>query len=249
VRELFWFDAVHLRERAHVRVSRKPTHEIADRAYYRMHSHWKRAVASMSMQVDNRRRISPDPIFNHSGDIRVAASVTMAGMVFVLVAGTALALDLPLKLTPQFPTRAAIAAAPASGPVRVVGTTASPSVACEQQTWPYIDQRCLIRTDAKPGADDSPAMALDSAKLSPIIATAIPAAQQPTQQDATTNSVPQNESAQQPALRERNAINAPDPITMDAGDDAPQQRIVEPARRTRASRHHGFRFGVILRPF
>jgi hypothetical protein len=248
LRKLFWFDAVNLRERAHVLVSRSPAPVLAPSAV-----HVKRAEASISAPVDSRRRGSLDPIFSHSGDIRVAASVTLAGVIFSLIAGTVLALDLPLKLTPQFPTHGSMAAAPTSGPVRIVGTTASSDVACEQQTWPYTDQRCLTRTEAKPRTDVTPVTTQSSDKISPINATAPVVAGPPPQQDGTTGSAPQNEPAQPSAPPRRGAINAPaapDAITADADDDAPRQPIVEPARRTRTNRHNGFhvRFGG-FRPF
>jgi hypothetical protein len=202
----------------------------------------------MPARVDGLRRISSDPIFNHSGDIRVAASVTLVGVLFALIAGTVLALELPLKLSPLFPARSSTAAAPASGPVRVVGTTASSGVACEQQTWPYTDQNCLIRTEANPRAEATPVTTQSSDKLSPMTATAPVVVGPSAKQIETTGSTPQADSAQPPAPP-RDAVNAPtvDATTANADDDAPQP-IVEPARRTRANRH-GFRFGGFFRPF
>jgi hypothetical protein len=242
LRELFWFDAVHLRERAHVHASRSPAPVLAPPAVS-----MKRVDASMSAWVDGRRRLSLDPIFDHSGDPRVAASVTLAGVLFVLIAGTVLALDLPLKLTPQFPTRISTAAAPTSAPVRVVGTTPSAGVSCERQTWPYIDQRCLVRTEAKPRTDDTPAAAQGSAKLSPMTATAPVVLGQSAQQEGATGSAPQSESVQPSAPREPITINAPmpsDSIMTNADGDAPQLRIVEPAHRTRANRNNGFPYPI-----
>ena len=145
-------------------------------------SAFKGASPSMSARIDNRRRVSLDPIFGHSGDTRVAASVTLAGMVFALIAGTVLALELPLKLSPQFPAHGSTVAAPTSGPVRVVGTASSAGVPCEQQTWPYTDQGCLTRIEAKPRAEATPVATQASDKLSPITATAPVVAGPPMQQ-------------------------------------------------------------------
>lgn len=204
----------------------------------------------MPARVDNRRRISLDPIFSHSGDIRVAASVTLVGVLFALIAGAVLALELPLKLSPLFPARTSTAAAPASGPVRVVGTTASLGVACEQQTWPYTDQHCLIHTEANPRAEATPVATQSSDKLSPMTATGPVVVGPSAKQIELTGSAPQADLAQPPATPLRGAVNAPtaDATTAITGDDAPQQGIVDPARRTRANRH-GFRFGGFFRPF
>jgi len=203
----------------------------------------------MPARVDSLRRISLDPIFNHSEDIRVAASVTLVGVLFALIAGTVLALELPLNLSPLFPARSSTAAAPASGPVRVVGTTASSGVACEQQTWPYTDQRCLTRTEANPRAEATPVATQSSDKLSPMSATAPVVVGPSAKQIETAGSTPQADSAQPPAPPLRDAVNAPtaDATTANADDDA-TQRIVEPVRRTRPNRH-GFRFGGFFQPF
>src|SRR3954470_3762776 len=86
-----------------------------------------------------------DLIFAHEGNARVAASVIMAGMLAVLLGGTVMAIGPELKQEPRA-ARNADTAPPAA--VRVIGTTPREQAACDQQVWPNIDQRCLVRTQA-----------------------------------------------------------------------------------------------------
>src|SRR4051794_22221246 len=87
-----------------------------------------------------------DLIFAHEGNARVAASVIMAGMLAVLLGGTVMAIGPELNQEPRA-ARNAGATPPAA--VRVIGTAPREQAACDQQVWPNIDQRCLVRTEAK----------------------------------------------------------------------------------------------------
>ena len=211
----------------------------------------------MSMQDDGCRQIYLDPIFRHTSDPRVAASATLASMVAVLVAGTLLALSSPPKpylLRPQIATRGPMAVSPPPGSIRVVGITQRPQMPCEQQTWPYIDQHCLVPVKADPRTDAMPSPAQDGTKLSPLTATgAVP----PPQQGITIGSASQdNDSVTQSAPLEREAINVParpDAAVDDEDDEVEeilQQRIAKPVPGPRTYRYHGGHFGrIFLVPF
>jgi len=207
------------------------------------------------MQDDRCRQIYLDPIFCHTSDPRVAASATLASMVAVLVAGTLLALSSPPKpylLRPQIATRGSMAVSPPPGSIRVVGITQRPQLPCEQQTWPYIDQHCLVPAKANPRTDAMPSPAQDTAKLSPLTATAaVP--RQPPQQSTTIGSTPQdNDLVTQSAPLEREAINIParpDAAVDDEDGDVeeiPRQRIAKPIRGPRTYRYQSGHFGPIF---
>ena len=103
-----------------------------------------------------------DLIFGHEGNARVAASVTIAGILAVLIGGSFMAIG-PRLNQDSAVARNAAGGAP-QGTVRVVGAAPRENnVACEQQVWPNIDQRCLVRADAKTPA---PAEAKAAANLS-----------------------------------------------------------------------------------
>lgn len=91
-------------------------------------------------------RTHPDLIFAHAGNARVATSVIMIGMLAVLLGSTAMAIG--LGSLPQPPAaRGGADTSPAS--IRVIGTAPRAQASCDQQVWPNIEQRCLVRVDAK----------------------------------------------------------------------------------------------------
>jgi len=175
-------------------------------------------------------------IFSHNSDARVAASVTMAGILVVLLGGAFMAIGPQLKQDSS-PGRNA-ARAPAA--VRIIGTAPPASAPCEQQVWPNIDQRCLVRANLKATPDTTAAATRDNDKLSPLTAAVVDHPTPP-QDDATTGSGVQEDTA---VLRQSDAINATAPpnATSSADDDVhemPPPRMVEPPRR-HGPRHHGF---------
>ena len=183
-----------------------------------------------------------DVIFRHEGDARVASSVVVAGMLAVLVGGAFMAIGPTLK-----PERTARTGAAPPGPVRVIGTAPRDNLPCDQQVWPDIAQRCLVRADttgvaSKDANKDTTAAATppvqETDKLSPLTATAVvhPA---PSGDDATTGSGVQEDTA---VLRQRAPINvtaSPD-VDDDDIDEAPPP--VQP--RDRAHRHYGFHLRI-----
>lgn len=91
-------------------------------------------------------RTHPDLIFAHAGNARVATSVIMIGMLAVLLGSTAMAIG--LGSLPQ-PPAARGGADTSPAPIRVIGTAPRTAASCEDQLWPNIEQRCLVRVDAK----------------------------------------------------------------------------------------------------
>jgi hypothetical protein len=196
-----------------------------------------------------------DFIFAHEGDVRVAASVVVIGMLAVLIGGAFMAIGPRLNHTAGA-RNAAGAGSPA--PVRVVGATPrGNNVACEQQVWPDIDQRCLVRADskapvpaeAKTAASVAPPAAQENDKLSPLTAASVDHSSPP-EDDATAGSGVQGVQEDTALLRQTAPINvtaSPD-VDDDDVDEAPPP-VEQPRRREHRPiglpfhlRFGGFRF-------
>ena len=162
-----------------------------------------------------------DLIFGHEGDARVAASVTMIGMVAVLIGASFMAIG------PRLNQDSAVARNAASGTpqgmVRVIGVSPRDNnVACEQQVWPNIDQRCLVRADSKTqepsqakaaaNTTATPAMQ-ENDKLSPLTAAVVDHPSPP-QNDETSGSAVQEDTA---LLRQSDSINLQAPVDATVG--------------------------------
>jgi hypothetical protein len=176
-----------------------------------------------------------DLIFGHDGNARVATSVTMAGMLAVLIGGSFMAIGPRLA---QDPPLARNAAGGAPAPVRVIDAGPQVNAPCEQQLWPNIDRHCLVRADARPNTDATQPAAQDNDKLSPLTAAAV-GHPSPPQDDATSAGGVQEDTA---LLRQTAPINVTGPpdAAVDDTDEAPPPRSVEPRKRTH--RHYGFPF-------
>jgi hypothetical protein len=191
---------------------------------------------------------SHDLIFGHEGNARVAASVIMVGMVAALIGGSFMAIGPRLNHGSAVARNAADSAAP--GTVRVVGAAPRENnVACEQQVWPNIDQRCLVRADANEPAEAkaaantvAPPATQENDKLSPLTAAVVDHPSPP-QNDATSGSAVQEDTA---VLRSSDTINASAPpnvtVAADNGVDELPPPIEQPRKRGR--RHIGFPFHV-----
>ena len=232
----------------------------------------------MFAPVDAHRLSSDGAIFRHTGDPRMAATATLAAMIVALFAGAVLAFGVPPQyaaLNPQSIARVSPPAAAPSGPVRVVGakTTTPADIPCNEQTWPYIDQRCLVRSEATPATDPKPATPLtkssakslatslatpDNAKLSPVsaaghVGVAQPAqpASQPAPQAETTGSAPAERAVALVPPRPHDAFydsGQRDALANDGSDDddahaAPPPHFIEPGRHAGVIRSNGARFG------
>src|SRR3954454_17321855 len=192
-----------------------------------------------------------DLIFAHEGNARVAANVIMAGMLAVLLGGTVMAIGPELKQEPRAAGNAGTAA-PAA--VRVIGRAQREQAACDQQVWPNIDQRCLVRTEAKttdakstetkpepPQANAKPATAQDDGKLSPLTVTPVEH-QAALKDDATSGNGVQEDTA---VLRSSDTVGvAPrEDATVGAANDELDELPPPPPpekRRSRCHRHTGF---------
>jgi hypothetical protein len=189
-----------------------------------------------------------DLIFGHEGNARVAASVTIVGILAVLIGGSFMAIG-PRLNQDSAVARNAAGGAP-QGTVRVVGTgPRDNNVACEQQVWPNIEQRCLVRAKANEPAEAktaanaaaAPPAAQDNDKLSPLTAAAVDHPSPP-QDDATTGSgVPEDTAV----LRQTAPINvtASPNMSTDVGNDDVDEMpppVEQPRKRPR--RHGGFPF-------
>lgn len=191
-----------------------------------------------------------DLIFSHEGDARVGASVTIVGILAVLIGGSFMAIG-PRLNQDSAVVRNAAGGAP-QGTVRLVGAASrEDNVPCEQQVWPNIAQRCLVRADAKSPAPaeantaantTAPPAAQENDKLSPLTAAVVDHPSPP-QDEATTGSAVQEDTA---LLRQTAPINvtASPNLSGDVGnddvDEMPPPRSVGPRKR----RHIGFPFHV-----
>ena len=184
-----------------------------------------------------------DLIFAHQGNARVAASVTMGGIVAVLIGGVFMAIGPPLKREAPLAQHAGQRPAP----VRMVGAVPEANLPCDRQVWPNIDQRCLVRADAKGAEQTAPpkpasaaaqdAAVWDNDKLTPLTAASVDHAVT-VKDDATSGSgVPEDTAL----LRQRDAhFDRAPPGPMAANDEDDAAPPVEPPRR----RH---RHGIHLR--
>ncbi len=104
--------------------------------------HWLAAI----------RRIAPDfrwlHVDHHTIDPRAAASIVIACMALTLALMVSVTLTQPVR---RAPPRSAeqVAPPPAAGKVTIVAATPRLDVPCAEQTWPYIDRRCLTETTQK----------------------------------------------------------------------------------------------------
>jgi hypothetical protein len=188
-----------------------------------------------------------DLIFGHEGDARAAASVTLIGVVAALIGSVFMAIGPTVKQAPR-PTGDTYIG-DVSGPVRVVGHAPREKGPCEQQVWPNIDQRCLVRTEAtaNSGSTSSPER---NGKLSPLNATATTVNTQASSHDVTNGSTPYYATV--PAPSQQDALNViessdvmVDPLNDNVGELRQQEPIKPPPKRAR--RHYKpfhFRFGT-----
>ena len=193
----------------------------------------------MSMRDDSCHKVYLDPIFCHTSDPRFTAGAALASTLVVLLTGALLTFSSPLKLSslPQIATRGSMAVSPLTKSIRFVGVTQRPEMPCEQQTWPYIDQHCLVPVKGNPQTTTTPSPAQDDSKLSPLTATgAVP----PLPLITATEPL-EREAANGPAR--------PDAALDDENDEVeeiPQQRVAEPVLEPHTHRHHGAHFDPVF---
>lgn len=141
-------------------------------------NHWRSAIG----------RIAPDfnllHVDRHNTDPRAAASVIIACMTLALALMVTVTLTPPVRRAPPKSTEQ-VAPPPAADKVTIVAATPrldvpNLDVPCAEQTWPYIDRRCLTETTQKRPplegrareAVATPAPA-DAPKVAPPVASAV----------------------------------------------------------------------------
>jgi hypothetical protein len=179
-----------------------------------------------------------DLIFGHDGNARAAASVILAGVLATLIGSVFMAIGPRFRQEPR-PARYAYIGDP-TAPVRVIGHAPRENGSCDQQVWPNIDQRCLVRTEAmaNSGNTSSPEQ---NEKLSPLTPTAPTMDRQSSSQDATLGSMPQYATTPTPLAQDALNITEPSDATVDPSNDSVgesrQQDPIEPPRK-RPRRHY-----------
>ena len=88
-----------------------------------------------------------DLIFGHDANARAAASVILIGVLAALIGSVFMAIGPRFKLEPRPRPDAFIGGV--SAPVRIIGHAPHENGPCEQQVWPNVDQRCLVRAEPK----------------------------------------------------------------------------------------------------
>ncbi len=173
-----------------------------------------------------------DLIFGHEGNARAATSVILIGVLAALIGSVFMAIGPRFKQEPR-PTRDAYIGE-ASAPVRVIGHAPRENGSCEQQVWPNIDQRCLVRREpiANSGNTSSPEQ---NDKLSPLTLTATTMDRQSSSQDATNGSVPYYATAPAPLEQDAHNITEPSDVTVDGSNNNVRQQgsLEKPRKRAR----------------
>ena len=170
-------------------------------------------------------------VFSHEGDPRVAATITMAGMIAVLLGAVFMPIGPSLKTSSSL--RRDTSFRPEPAPVRMVGAAPREEISCEQQTWPNIAQRCLVRSPAESSADKIAPVTPGNAKLSPLTATGNVMAPAPAAADGTA---PNNLMTEQHSIIAPMRSEAKVGYGTDEMDELPPQQPAKPVR-TRAHRH------------
>jgi hypothetical protein len=173
-----------------------------------------------------------DLIFGHEGNARAATSVILIGVLAALIGSVFMAIGPRFKQEPR-PTRDAYIGG-ASAPVRVIGHAPREKASCEQQVWPNIDQRCLVRREAmlNSGNTSSPEQ---NDKLSPLTPTATTMDRQSSSQDATNGSVPYYATVPAPLEQDAHNITEPSDVTVDGSNNnvRQQESLEKPRKRAR----------------
>lgn len=187
-------------------------------------------------------------IFGHEGNARAAASVVLVGVLAALIGSVFMAIGPRFKQEPR-PIRDAYIGE-SSAQIRIVGHAPRENGTCEQQVWPNIDQRCLVRTEpaAKPGGI-SPSE--QNNKPPQLTTTSTAMNRLPSTQDAANGDSPYY--ATTPAPPRQDALNVSEPSDRmenlpdddDVGELRQQQPIEPPRKRSRRYyRPFHFHFGA-----
>jgi hypothetical protein len=179
-----------------------------------------------------------DLIFSHEGNARAAASVILIGLLAALIGSIFMVIGPRFKQEAHPPRDANIGEA--SAPVRFIGHAPRENGSCDQQVWPNIDQRCLVRTEVTANSSNT-SSPKQNEKLSPLTPTAVTMDRQSSSQDATLGSMPQYATAPTPFAQDALNVTEPSDARVDPSNDSVgelrQQEPIEPPRK-RARRHY-----------
>jgi hypothetical protein len=113
-------------------------------------------------------------IDRHRVDPRAATSVVIACMTLAMAVMVTFTLGEPVRRAPA-KSAEQVAPPPAADKVTIVAATPRLDVPCAEQTWPYIDRRCLTETTQKrpqpEGRRDATPVPADAPKTAPAVAT------------------------------------------------------------------------------
>jgi hypothetical protein len=194
------------------------------------------------MSTDGRH----DLIFSHQGNARAAASVVLIGVSAALIGSVFMAIGLSVNQSARPTGNMHIGSI--SDPVRVVGHAPRENGPCEQQVWPNIDQRCLVRIGTTANSGNSASRERND-KLSVPTATAVTMNIQASSRDVANGSTPYYAAA--PEQSQQDAPNAMessvvmvDSSSDNAGESHQQEPIEPPHKRARRNyRPFHFHFG------
>ncbi|HKY87846.1 MAG TPA: hypothetical protein VJL90_13880 [Pseudorhodoplanes sp.] len=197
----------------------------------------------------------------HKTDPRAATSIVMACMTLSLALMVTLSLTPPVR--PASPKSAGqVAPPPAAGKVTIVAATPRLDVPCAEQTWPYIDQRCLTEsTQKRPEPEwrrEAATAPVDPSKATPPVASAVTASPAPAE---TQGVAPAKSAAAEPQhsviidTSEEAELAEDEDLPHPIPDLSPQeQRRLERFERSRAAqerrtRHPHFQLPLFGRIF
>jgi hypothetical protein len=201
--------------------------------------------SGLAMSVDASSNEHKRLIFSHEGNARAAASVILIGVVAALIGSVFMAIGPKVKTTSRAAVEVSVDAA--STPVRIVGQAPHNNVVpCDQQVWPNIDQRCLVRTQAASRSEDTS----PTARSNEPAPSSAPTTQTPSQ---VVPSGSTQHASVPPTARQQQSLSladSSDEATMPLYDDADewhQQEFTEPPPRKRQHRQYRsfhFHFGA-----
>ncbi len=198
-------------------------------------NHWRSAIG----------RIAPDfnllHVERHTIDPRAATSIIIACMTLALALMVTVTLT---QLVRRAPPKSAEQVAPPPPADKVTIVAATPGldvpnldVPCAEQTWPYIDRRCLTETTQKRPPPEGRAREVvvtpapvDAPKVAPPVASAVsPPAPADTQRVAPRETAIQPETAAPPAMND-------DRDDAELADDADLYPVMSPREWRRLER-------------
>jgi hypothetical protein len=183
----------------------------------------------------------------HRVDPRAATSVVIACMTLAMAVMVTITLTEPVRRAPA-KSAAQVAPPPATDKVTIVAAMPRLDVPCAEQTWPYIDRRCLTETTQKrpqpEGRRDATPVPADASKAVPAAATP-PAAETQAgaleaparvQTEARADEPPPVDTSEQAELVEDDDIPHPLPVLSER-----ETRHLERMERRRAAQERRMR--------